>query len=30
MIFIDGKFIGGYRELQQMVNSKQLDLAEYQ
>lgn len=30
MIFVDGKFVGGYRELYQLVSSKQLDLKEYQ
>jgi glutaredoxin len=26
MIFVDSKFIGGYRELYQLVNSKQINL----
>ena len=29
MVFIDGKFIGGYRELYQMVEKKEIDLREF-
>lgn len=29
MIFIDEKFVGGYRELYHMVQEKQIDLSEF-
>lgn len=29
MIFIDGKFIGGYRELYQLVEQRKIDLGDF-